>query len=122
MTDIGNLLNFTRLIVGILLLSYASYTDLKTRRASNKLWWIMGSAGLILILIQYFTIGFENNIYLFFIPIMIFLFYVFFQFRLIFGGADAKALMAIAILAPIKPSILQFPIWKNSFMPFSVIE
>lgn len=119
MTDTSNLINIARLIIGIFILSYASYTDIKTRKASNILWLIMGSAGLILIIIQYYTIGFENNMYLLFIPIMIGLFYVFFQFRLLFGGADAKALMAIAILAPIEPSIMQFPVWKNSFMPFS---
>ena len=103
----------------MILVLYASYTDIKTRRASNKLWLITGLAGLILIITQYYSVGIENTIYLLFIPIMIFLFYVFFQFRLIFGGADAKALMSIAILVPIEPSILQFPVWRNSFMPFS---
>ena len=63
--------------------------------------------------------GFENIMYLLFIPIMIGLVYAFFQMRLIFGGADAKALMAIAILTPLEPSISQFPLWSGSFMPFS---
>jgi preflagellin peptidase FlaK len=117
--DTSNIISIIRLIIGIIILSYASYTDIKTRKASDILWLIMGLSGLILIIIQYFTIGFENIMYLLFIPAMIGLFYVFFQLRLIFGGADAKALMAIAILAPIEPSILQFPICKGSIMPFS---
>ena len=119
MIETNIVLSITRLIIGTIILLYASYTDIKTRRASNILWLIMGSAGLILIIIQYFTIGFENSMYLLFIPVMIFLFYIFFQFGLIFGGADAKALMAIAILVPIEPSILIFPIWKGYIMPFS---
>ena len=120
MVEIGTSLDITRLIVGIAILSYASYTDVKTRRASNMLWLIMGSLGAILLIIQYFTIGFGDNIYyLAFIPIMIALMYVLFQLRLIFGGADAKALMAIAIFVPLEPVISQFPIWNGSFMPSS---
>jgi preflagellin peptidase FlaK len=115
----GTTLDIIRLIVGVSVLSYASYTDIKTRRASNINWLIMGGIGGILLVVQYFTVGFENYLYLLFIPIMIGLVYTFFQMRLIFGGADAKALMAIAILTPLEPSINQFPLWSGSFMPFS---
>ena len=114
------LIDSLRLIVGVFILSYASYTDIKTRRAKNCLWLIMGSIGGILLAVQYFTIGFGNKIfYLIFIPIMIVLVYILFQMRLIFGGADAKALMALAILLPLQPSINEFPIWGESFMPAS---
>ena len=120
MVEIGTLLDVTRLIVGVAVLSYASYTDIKTRRASNMLWIVMGCVGAFLLLAQYSTIGFGDKInYLIFIPIMIGLMYVFFQLRLIFGGADAKALMAIAILVPLEPTISQFPIWSGSIMPSS---
>ena len=113
-------LDFTRLFLGIVILFYASYTDIKTRRASNMLWVILGISGLILLVIQYFTIGFENQYYILFVPIMIGLIYLLFQMGLIFGGADAKALMAIAILVPIQPAIAQFPLWKT-LMPFSFV-
>ena len=119
MVETVALLDIVRLVVGSLILSYASYTDIKTRKASNMLWVTMGSVGVILLVIQYLTGGFGNHIfYLIFIPIMIVLMYVFFQLRLIFGGADAKAIMALAILVPLEPSILEFPLW-GSFMPFS---
>ncbi len=118
MTENGILLDTIRLVVGILILSYASYTDIKTRRASNILWLIMGSIGGILLVVQYFTIGFEDKTnYLIFIPIMIIFIYVMFQLRLIFGGADAKALMAMAVLVPFQPVISQFPLWGMSLMP-----
>jgi len=120
MVETGVLLDITRLIIGIVILGYASFTDIKIRRASNVLWIIMGSSAIILLIIQYFTIGFgDKTNYLIFIPIMIALMYVLFQLRLIFGGADAKALMAIAILVPLQPTISQFPLWGESYMPAS---
>jgi len=108
-----------RFITGTIILFYASYTDIKTRKASNILWIIMAIIGIILLIIQYLFVGFENPFYLLFIPIMIGLVYLLYQLRLIFGGADAKALMGIAILVPIEPVINQFPIWKGGVMPFS---
>ncbi len=119
MIETLELLNIIRFVTGILILTYASYTDIRTRRASNMLWLIMGSIAVILLIVQYSTVGFDNPYYLIFIPIMIGLVYLLFQMRIIFGGADAKALMAIAILAPLEPSIAGFPISKGSFMPFS---
>lgn len=120
MVETGFILDIIRLFVGVFILSYASYTDIKTRRASNLLWLIMASIGGIILAIQYFTIGFgDKTFYLLFIPIMIALVYALFQMRLIFGGADAKALMALAILLPLHPSISQIPIWGESLMPAS---
>ena len=118
--ETGTILDITRLLIGATILTYASYTDIKTRKASNLLWIIIGAVGLILLIIQYYTIGFgDKTLYLVFIPIMIGLMYAFFQMRLIFGGADAKAIMSLAILLPLEPSILDFPLWKGSPMPFS---
>lgn len=120
MEEMGTVLDIIRFLTGATILFYASYTDIKTRRASNMLWVIMGVIGAILLLIQYLTVGFGNyTMYLVFIPIMIGLMFVFFQLRLIFGGADAKALMAIAVLVPLQPEILEFPLLKGSPMPFS---
>jgi preflagellin peptidase FlaK len=78
----------------------------------------MGMVGIILLIIQYLDGGFPNLLYLIFIPIMIVLMYAFFQLRLLFGGADAKALMALAILVPIQPIIGAFPLWP-SYLPGS---
>jgi archaeal preflagellin peptidase FlaK len=107
MNDIIPWLDVTRLIVGTLILGYASYTDIKTRRASNILWVIMGLVGGILLVYQMYLYSIHDiemfelmKLYLIFIPFMIGLVYVLFQMRLIFGGADAKALMALALLLP----------------------
>jgi len=64
----------------------------------------MGVIGVALIVVQYFyTDSFDNGkiFYLVFIPIMIIMVYIMFQLRLIFGGADAKALMALSFLLPL---------------------
>ena len=112
------LLCIVRLIVGTVILSYASYTDIKTRKASNFLWVIMGVIGTVLLILHFFMVGFGDKIfYLVFIPIMIAFMYILFRLRLIFGGADAKAIMALSILVPLEPEIMGFPLWK-SFMPF----
>lgn len=114
------LLDTIRFIAGVLILSYASYTDIRTRRAPNILWLILGGIGAVLLLIEFFlTEGFGDQIiYLIFIPIIIGIVYVFFQLRLIFGGADAKAIMAIAILVPFQPLFYGYPLY-DSIMPFS---
>ena len=120
MVETGTILDIIRLITGVAILSYASYTDIKTRKASNINWLVMGGIGGILLVVQYFTVGFGTQInYLIFIPIMIALVYVLFQLRLIFGGADAKALMAIAVLVPLAPVISELPLWGKSLMPAS---
>jgi len=111
MVEVGITLNIARLVIGVVILGYASYTDIKTRRASNMLWVIMGVAGAVLLALQFFlTDSFEGNrfYFLIFIPVMIIVVYVLFQMRLIFGGADAKALMALAILLPL-PEITWIP-------------
>ena len=118
MENISSLLDATRLILGIIILGYASYSDIKTRRAANYLWVIMGVGGVILLLLQYILIGFDNPFYILFIPLMIGFIYLLFQLRLVFGGADAKALMALAILVPLQPMIYHLPIWEVATFTF----
>ena len=43
------------------------------------------------------------------IPVLIILFYMFYQFNILHGGADAKALMTLAIFVPFYPEFLGFP-------------
>jgi len=118
MINVEEILSLSRLIIGLIILGYASYTDIKTRKASNKLWIIMIIFGCFFIIIQYYIIGYDNLFYLLFIPIMIGFMFVLFQLRIIFGGADAKAIMAISVLTPLEPSIMSLPI-INSILPFS---
>ncbi|MEF8879771.1 MAG: A24 family peptidase C-terminal domain-containing protein [Candidatus Thermoplasmatota archaeon] len=120
MVEINVAANIIRLIVGVTILGYASYTDFKTRRASNYLWILMGGIGAILLVAQLISFTPQQfeimKLYLIFIPIMIILVYILFQMRLIFGGADAKALMALAILMPF-PTLQWLPESINLTLP-----
>ena len=113
-------INIFRVIIGSVILLYASYTDIKTRKADNKLWLIMGASGGILLILQWIFAGFENIYYLIFVPLMIGFIYLLFQIRLIYGGADAKALMALSILAPVFPNLINFPILGDQVMSFQM--
>ena len=121
MVEVLSFIDVIRFFTGFSIFFYASYTDIKTRRAPNILWIIMGGIGCVLLGIQFIIDGFGDQlIYLIFIPIMISLMYLFFQLRLIFGGADAKAIMTLAILTPLFPFKIgsTFPLYR-SIMPFS---
>ena len=115
--DISTTLDIIRLAVGTIILGYACYTDLKTRTAPNILWIIMGSTGAALLIIQFITGNIQNLLYLAFIPIIMIVVYILFYIGLIFGGADAKAIMSLAILCPFWPSLFNFP-QHPSMMPF----
>ncbi len=154
--------------IGMALLAYASYNDLKSRTVKNTVWVVMGGMGALLLLLQLILDGKPSEYYLIFIPIGVFfgaaliehdplvdfekhslnmkvlllyalafivMFYQIYSYRgdlyllrllgipalLIFfhllyqsyviqGGADAKALMAIAILTPAYPKVYNLPL------------
>jgi len=111
------MLTLLRFTSGLVMLSFASYADLKTRTVSNKVWLLMGGLGILLLVVQYFTIGFEM-VQLVGIPIMILLAYLLFKVGIIFGGADAKALMALSFLVPFWPELNEFFPLCRSILPF----
>ncbi|HEC91581.1 MAG TPA: hypothetical protein ENI51_01085, partial [Candidatus Atribacteria bacterium] len=67
MLYIASILELLRFLIGGVILIYASYTDIKTRRAPNTLWIIMISSGLVILILQYLTYGFGlQTVYLVF--------------------------------------------------------
>ncbi|HDS44632.1 MAG TPA: A24 family peptidase [Methanomicrobia archaeon] len=85
------------------ILCYACYSDLKTRTVSNKLWLLLLAVGLPLALYNGYRSGVPFLIGLgYSIGFTTLLAYLFFYLNL-FGGADAKALMGIALLIPTNP-------------------
>lgn len=108
-----NLLNIIRVAACLLILGYSCVTDWKVRRAPNQLWYILGGIGIILGLIELYISNF--NVFLmyswafgvaFIFVLVYFLYYLFQHFGMAgLGGADAKALIAIAILFPYYPHI-----------------
>lgn len=95
-------------------LLYACYADIKTRRVSNEVWFMMFGVGFIFIMYDLMTYGIPYLIRNVLTFLFIFAFvYILFQFGA-FGGADAKVLMVISLIIPTYPDIVigstSFPI------------
>lgn len=104
-----NSLNALRVLVTVSILLYSCVTDWKHRRAPNELWYILGGIGLLLNIFEFFQYPASSRLlYVIWlvggVAFIYILVYIFFRFGG-FGGADAKALIAIAIVFPMYPVI-----------------
>jgi len=86
--------------IALPLLFYAAYSDVKKREADNWIWLVIAIPGIIFLILDRNMLSILSI--LISIPIA-FLLYIFGM-----GGADAKAIMALAILNPLPPSISIF--------------
>jgi len=117
-----------RVVFSLLILTYASYSDITKRSVSNIVWLVM--AGVSITFAGYCAVmqGMSFLIpFIFSATITTAASYVFFRLWL-FGAADAKALMCIAVLFPIQPSFTilsyHFPLIDASVplvFPFALI-
>ncbi len=104
-------------------LIYSCYSDIKTRRVTNKLWVIMLAGGSFFVLYDTYRGGLAYLPRLLIPAGLIFVFvYVLFQIGT-FGGADAKSLIVLSILLPAYPKIyiygVNFPLNKPLIDLFS---
>jgi preflagellin peptidase FlaK len=171
-TDASTSIDIIRVILAMVFLCYASFTDLKTRKVKNQVWMVMGLLGGIILFIQmlyeevaweyyliFLPIGilfasmflehdplydsekkkFNFKIFILYIlgilvviyqiyllagetlfyqlltiPVLIVFFFILYQFGAIHGGADAKALMTLAIFVPFYPHFYGFPLLQFS--------
>jgi preflagellin peptidase FlaK len=102
----NEILDGIRVILCISFFVYASWSDLKTREVSNKVWVIMAPFALTFTLLQFVLFN-SQSLTLYFASfaitaaLSIGLFYVG-----AFGGADAKALICLALALPLYPKTL----------------
>jgi preflagellin peptidase FlaK len=98
-------------------------TDWKIRRAPNKLWYVMGGIALLFDLYAFWQNDFDLMFAVWLAAGVLFIYaLVYIIFRVGgFGGADAKALIAIALMFPLYPVIevagMSFPIANNIMSP-----
>jgi archaeal preflagellin peptidase FlaK len=93
-----------RFVGGGLILLYAIGWDLWARRVPNPVW--LAPIGLGLILLGYdFAAGTPQPGWILGIPAVMLGAYLLWRMRLLFGGADAKCIMAFAVLAPFPPAL-----------------
>jgi preflagellin peptidase FlaK len=79
----------------------SAYFDLKSREVDDKLWWIFGALGLALTATEVF-LGYSPNLPLYLTSTALAASVGFALYYLgFYGGADAKALLVCALLAPL---------------------
>lgn len=94
-------LDLLRLLVGGAFLAYAAVLDWRTRRVRNAVWLALGAIGLILWPVEAFLLDTLTWVHVAVAFLVIAAAYVLWYVHLLAGGADAKAIMALAVLAPV---------------------
>jgi preflagellin peptidase FlaK len=97
-------IDVVRCAVGLLILGYAAYRDVKTREASNRLWLIMGGCGAVLLVVE------RPDILLTAVSIGVTVPFALLLYVFGMGGADVKAMWALAVLVPLPPDVGSFPL------------
>lgn len=89
-------------------LLYSCYSDIKTRRVTNKLWQLMLALGSVFVIYDILSYGIPYLFWIIISTCLTFGFvYILFQFG-IFGGADAKSLIVLSIFFPVYPDFKIF--------------
>ncbi|MGD0644237.1 MAG: A24 family peptidase C-terminal domain-containing protein [Candidatus Bathyarchaeia archaeon] len=103
----------------IAFLTYASWSDYKTREVSNRVWAIYAPIAVVLSIVELLLYD-PSKLALFGISVGFTVGLAFLLFYSgAFGGADSKALMCIAFALPFSPVILFAPILAGSLSPIS---
>ncbi len=106
-----------RLAVTVAFLTYASWSDFKTREVSNRVWVIYAPIAVALTIAELLIYD-SSQLVLFGVSVGITVGLAFLLFYSGgFGGADSKALMCIAVALPFAPTVFQ-PIF-GGFSPIS---
>jgi preflagellin peptidase FlaK len=105
-------------LVAVPAFAWAAYRDVRTRRIPNRLWPPLVGVGVLALALEFATglpPGFEGDVALLRIAVSVGLVaplgYVFFRIGG-FGGADAKAVIALAVL---------FPLYPVYYLPFDAL-
>lgn len=126
MPDPLQVIEAAKLILTLAVLTYASVSDHKTREVTNTAWIVYAPIAAALTLAQYTL--FEPVTSFWYLPILSIAvtctFAVILFYAGAFGGADAKALMCIAIAHPQPPTALIQPLYSTpaAFFPITVFS
>jgi archaeal preflagellin peptidase FlaK len=97
------MIEILKILFSMPFLLYSCYSDLKSRRVSNKVWKYMLELGSVFIFYEVLTDGVSYLIPLLFSGILVFIVvYILFQLGA-FGGGDAKGLIVVSVLFPSYP-------------------
>jgi preflagellin peptidase FlaK len=124
----NQILDIVRIFVCLVFLIYASWTDYKTREVSNTVWILFAPPALTLSLIDLFLSDFSMLIFYGISVGLTSAFAVILFYSGAFGGADAKALMCIALALPFYPQNIATPLSEGTspisqiFFPVTVFS
>ena len=111
----------TQVAVSAALLTYASWSDYKTREVSNRVWAIYAPIAIVLSLADLLLYD-PSKLVLFGVSVGFTVGLAFLLFYSgAFGGADSKALMCIAFALPFAPAALFTPILTGGLSPISQV-
>lgn len=105
------MLDIIRTALALFFLFYASWSDYKTREVSNKVWMFFAPSALALTFVDLFFYGGASDLVFYGLCFGLtasFAFVLFYSGG--FGGADAKALMCLALALPSYPQIRFMPL------------
>lgn len=104
--------------IGILFASMFFDFGVDTKKEGKKINFvpiILYIIGFIALVYQFYALSGEILFYqLLTIPILIIFFFILYQLGMLHGGADAKAMMSIAIMMPLYPHFSEFPLLQFS--------
>jgi len=120
-------LDLARTALALVFLFYASWSDNKTREVSNTVWMVFAPLAFALTFAEVYVYQFSQ------LPLYGICFGFTALFAIVifyvggFGGADAKALMCLALVLPFFPTTLPAPLFgvspiSQTFFPFSVFS
>lgn len=97
------MIEILKILFSMPFLLYSCYSDLSSRRVSNKVWKYMLASGSGFVIYEIFTDGLSYLLPLLLSGVLVFTaVYLLFQFGA-FGGGDAKGLIVLSILFPSYP-------------------
>jgi archaeal preflagellin peptidase FlaK len=103
----------------LVILTYASWRDYKTREVSNRVWAIYAPIALSISLLEIITID-SSKLMLFGVSVGLTVGIAFLLFYSGgFGGADSKALMCLALALPFAPTIISLSLFSDNISPIS---
>jgi preflagellin peptidase FlaK len=115
-------IDLLKVLITAVIFIKASVHDLREREVSDELWKLMLAVAIPLNVVQFIFEGFDLVLAVVQF-VLIFLLANFMFYVAGFGGADAKALIALSIMFPVYPKILTLPLLNKGFgiFAFSVL-
>jgi len=112
------LIDLVKVLIAFAILVKASIHDLRERIIPDSLWVVMIATGFVLSMVQF--VGRPFNLYIASAQfLLIFLISNLMYHLLNFGGADAKALISLAVMFPVYPRIFNLPLLNRGFGMFA---